>query len=225
METKNSHINRAMLLFFILFLASSIYVVSLLDNIQYKIDNTDENFELVYNELENHRNDISNIYNMIDSLEETSEVVKGEEYHDFYDYNIHKDMRDLYYGRLYISKFDISVGLYRGNDQFITDREDSANIIDKFNGSEILIADHSNQEFSKLFAVKVGTKGYINTRYLERIHVECVNTFNGYNTGTGIVDGDGKPIIGRADYLMYTCRNDSGGVFITLWNVIGTDKE
>lgn len=219
MGAKDSHINKVMLLFFILFLASSIYVVSLLDNIQYKIDNTNENFEFVYSELENHRNDISNIYNMIDGSEETSEVIKGEEYHDFYDYNIHKDMRDLYYGRLYISKFDISVGLYRGNDQFITDREDSANIIDKFNGSEILIADHSNQEFSKLFAVKVGTKGYINTRYLERIHVECVDIFNGYNTGMGIVDKNGNAVVRGADYLMYTC-DSSGGVLITLWNVI-----
>lgn len=223
MERKNSHINKAIILFFILFIASAIYVVSLLDSIQYKIYNTNADFELVYSELENHENDISDIYSKIDNLGGGNTIINGEEYRDFYDYNIHKDMRDIYYGRLYISKYDISVGLYRGSEQYITDRDDSANIIDRFDGCEILIADHSNQEFSKLFNIKVGTKGYINSRYLERIHVECVNTFNGYNIGTGIVDENGKHIIGRADYLMYTCRNDSGGVFITLWNVVAKE--
>ena len=219
-------LNKMAILFFILFLISMIYVVGILDNMQSQIDDMKTNLTSVRQELEGFKNELSDanyddeitdIYNKINELKE---LYEADRYHGFYDYNIQKDMYDIYYGRLYIPDLDISVALYRGNSQYITDRNDSANIIFSYNNSlGTTIADHNNQEFLKLFYADVGTRGYINSRYLERVHIECTDVFNGYNTGRYIVNEDGKIVMGLDDYLIYTC-NYSGGVFISLWNVI-----
>jgi hypothetical protein len=137
----------------------------------------------------------------------------------FIDPNMYEDIRSRYYGRLYIPDLDIDVALYNSYEQYITDREDAANI---FGDGETyyVIADHNNQEFSKLFGVTVGTKGYIKTKFGTCIGIECTSIFNGYNAGYVITDLAGNNVMGLDDYLMYTC-NSYGGVFICLWTDFG----
>lgn len=192
---------------------SSKYMQKDLEHCKNELSNIAQKNEEFY---ANYNSTISNIYSEIDGVKIVCKI-NTLEFHDFFDRNIHKDMVDIYYGRLYADYADISIGLYRGYDTFITDRNDSANIM--FREYGVLIGDHNTQEFKKLFDVKIGSMAYINTRYLERIHLECVGVLNGYNLGTYIADENGVMAEGRADYLMYTC-DGRGGVLITLWDVI-----
>lgn len=135
----------------------------------------------------------------------------------FIDPDVYDDIRHRYYGRLYIPDLDISVALYNSLEQYITDREDAANI---FGDGETyaIIADHSNQEFSKLFGVRLGTKGYIKNKFMQTINIECTSMFHGYNAGYDITDRNGNNVMGLDDYLMYTC-DSHGSVFICLWTI------
>lgn len=123
-----------------------------------------------------------------------------------------------FYGRLYIPDAGIDVALYRGYAQSITDRKDSANIFSLYNYSGEVIADHNNQDFSKLFNVSVGMTGYIQTADGVIINIVCVAVFNGHNTGDTLTNDDGENVIGQAAYTMYTCRNGWQNVIICLWD-------
>lgn len=215
---KNCYIKQIIVLLVILFFTSTVYVVCSIAVTQ-KFDDVKSDYEFICTELIeisniNYDDEFEDIYNKIDELNELYQV----RYHGFYDYNIYEDMSELYYGRLYIPDLDVNVGLYRGTNQYITDREDSANIFSLGKSFGTTIADHNNQEFSKLFNVSVGTKGYINNIHQQRIHLECTDVFEGYNTGSHIVNKSGIIVMGDDDYLMYTC-NYSGGVLITLWTI------
>lgn len=142
-----------------------------------------------------------------------------EQYSNYHD-GIYDDMQDRYYGRLYIPDLNINVALYRGHEPYITDRVDSANIFAFNRDPGFTIADHNYQQFSKLLSVKVGIKGYIQTES-ERIDIECVDVFNGYNTGR-IVDENGVNAMNRADYMMYTCTSHDTyrNVLICLWTIV-----
>ena len=146
-----------------------------------------------------------------------TEPVKPENPKFFIDPDVYDDIRHRYYGRLYIPDLDINVGLYNSYEQYITDREDAANI---FGDGEtyFVIADHSNQEFSKLFGVRLGTKGYIKNKFMQTINIECTSTFHGYNAGYIITDRYGNNVMGLEDYLIYTCSSH-GSVFICLWTI------
>lgn len=122
-----------------------------------------------------------------------------------------------FYGRLYIPDAKIDVALYSGNSQAICDRQDSANIYSLGMIEGKTIADHNNQEFSKLFSVNVGTRGYIQLENGDIINIECTDVFNGHNTGNDLTDDEGNSVIGASDYLMYTCRNGWRNIRICLW--------
>ena len=123
-----------------------------------------------------------------------------------------------YYGRLHIPSVGINVALYKGNSQAITDRTDSANIFSNGSYSGKAIADHNNQEFSKLFGVQVGTQGYIELADGGTINIQCIDVLNGYNFGVDIVDEYCVGVMDRADYTMYTCLDSWENVRICLWN-------
>ena len=125
---------------------------------------------------------------------------------------------DIYYGRFYVPSVNISVGLYRGTAQYITDNFDSANIF-YHDGSEV-IADHNNQEFSKLYGVTVGTTAYIETVSGEIINMQCTEAFNGHSSGHSLYDGEGYYVFGVSDYLTYTCLDSWQNVYICLWEKI-----
>lgn len=120
-----------------------------------------------------------------------------------------------YYGRLVIPDAGISVGLYHGADQAITDREDSANLFSMRVFDGLYIADHNNQEFSKLFNVTVGMRGYIRTADGTVFNIVCTDIFNGHNNGK-IIDEEGNTNF-DAHFLMYTCKGYGTSILICLW--------
>lgn len=122
-----------------------------------------------------------------------------------------------FYGRLYVPDAKIDVALYSGNSQSICDRQDSANIYSLGLIEGKTIADHNNQEFSKLFSVEVGMLGYIQLENGDIINIECTDVFNGHNTGPDLTDEDGNSVMGTSDYLMYTCRNGWQNIRVCLW--------
>lgn len=123
-----------------------------------------------------------------------------------------------FFGRLYITDAMIDVALYTGNAQGICDRQDSANIFALGLDEGKTIADHSNQEFRKLFDVKIGTQGYIELESGDIINIVCTNVFNGHNNGVYITDEEGNNVMDVADFMMYTCRNGWRNVRICLWD-------
>lgn len=120
-------------------------------------------------------------------------------------------------GRLYIPSVGIDVALYYGNDQAAADRTDSASIFQYSVYDGEIIADHSNQDFSKLFGVSVGDTGYIRLSDGGTVNIRCVEVFNGHNTGTELTDNDYNNVMGQYDYLMYTCRNGWRNILICQW--------
>lgn len=210
--------------------------------------NYDDNISDIYNDISDINNKINELYEIIESYKENSNIETEKEEQNINEkdgkdnkddkkedqiiiddekeeYNIdndgiYKDMYDMYYGRLYIPDLNISVALYYGYEQYITDRADSANIFFFGDDDGFTIADHNNQEFSKLLNVKVGVKGYIEHKSFGRINIECIDVFDGYNNGRKIVDENGVNAMDRNDYMMYTCKKDSKKVLICLWEKI-----
>ena len=122
-----------------------------------------------------------------------------------------------FYGRLYIPDVKIDVALYTGFSQNICDRQDSANIFSFAVDEGKTIVDHSDQEFRKLFSVKVGTEGYIKLENGEIINIICTDVFNGQNNRAYITDEEGNNVMNIADYMMYTCRDGWRNVIVSLW--------
>lgn len=134
--------------------------------------------------------------------------------------NLYSEWYDIYYGRLYIPEANISVALYEDDAQFITDRADSANIIFLGDSDDYTIADHKNQEFSKLFEINIGTYGYIILKNGNVVSLKCTDVFNGHNNGVRITDENGVNADNRADYMTYTCMDNWRNVRICLWEII-----
>ena len=134
--------------------------------------------------------------------------------------NSYGEWYDIYYGRLYIPEANISVALYKGDSQIITDRVDSANILILGYSDGYTIADYNNQEFSKLFKVDIGTYGYIELKNGDVVNIKCVDVFDGHNNGVSIVNANGVDAANRTDYMMYTCMDNWRNVHICLWEII-----
>ena len=161
--------------------------------------------------LNENYNRLNHLYNQLNNQPKTDNIENNA------------DMSSLYYGRLYIPDANISVGLYYGGEQYITDREDSASMFAWKMDPGWTIADHNNQEFAKLFDVQVGTTGYILTNTGITIKIKCTEIFNGHNTGRYIVDENGVNAANRTDYMMYTCIDNWRNVRICLWEVYYID--
>ena len=218
----------ALLVLFIL--TSMIYVVGIQNNMQHQIDEIKSRLDSMRDELETHKEidvdyyaEINDIYKKINDLYEMSNTKSEETYDVQYESTkndssykntemslnndeTYEDLYDSYYGRLYIPDLNINVDLYYGHQQYITDRVNSANIFSFGTDYGYTIADHNYQEFSKLFGVQIGTKGYIENEYFGIIDIECVDVFNGYNEGRYIVDENGVSAM--------------NGVFICLWDIV-----
>lgn len=138
---------------------------------------------------------------------------------------IYDDIANEYFGRLYIPELNINVALYYSHERFVTDRIDSANIFMVGLGPGYIIADHNNQEFFKLLQVNIGMTGYIVHRYSFSgiSHIKCIDVFYGHNTGKALIYENGESAMNKAEYTMYTCRQNSYNVLICLWNVTRTE--
>lgn len=124
-------------------------------------------------------------------------------------------------GRLYVPEVGIDVALYRTNKQSMCDRKDAACYFDLYPHDTMLIADHVTQAFGPLLDVAVGMIACIHTHEDEYVYMECVEVFDGYNYGHGILDGNKRNCNGRSDYLMYTCiPGRKKEVRVCLWNTI-----
>lgn len=122
-----------------------------------------------------------------------------------------------YYGRLHIPEIGVNVALYYGASQKITDRKDSANIFSMSVFDGLYVADHNTQAFKKLHKVLPGTKGYIELQDGDIRYIECIDIFDGYNTGKLITNKNGQTNF-QADYLMYTCKKGQN-IVICLWKI------
>jgi hypothetical protein len=194
------------------------------------IDALSKQTEDIYKQIEDIRKQTNSVCDRVIAIEQDWRNVHGqipagadeiaiptEPYAEWY-----ADDNDYpgFYGRLYIPDAGIDVALYCGSKQYITDRADSANLFTWMDYTGRMIADHSNQEFAKLFSVEVGTRGYIRLKDGDIINIECVDVFNGHNTIVAITNEAGVCIQSDADYVMYTCRNGWRNVRIWLWNEI-----
>lgn len=121
-------------------------------------------------------------------------------------------------GRLYIPDVGIDVALYRSNKQGVVDRKDSAAYFDlnRWKG-HMLIADHWTEAFATLKDVTVGMEAYIQFYDGEAHYYECIDVFDGHNTGKYITDWSYKNVVPRAELLMYTCFDGWRNVKVTLW--------
>ena len=122
-----------------------------------------------------------------------------------------------YYGRLHIPEVGVDVALYYGASQKITDRKDSANIFSMSVFDGLYVADHNTQAFKNLHKVLPGTKGYIELQNGDIRYIECIDIFDGYNTGKLITNKNGQTNF-QADYLMYTCKKGQN-IVICLWKI------
>ena len=142
--------------------------------------------------------------------------------------------RDGMEGRLLIPSANINVALFTWIDiaadqgditeqvrQTIVDREDSAALYNDGYGN--IIADHSNQAFSRLSEVAVGDPAYL----LAGDHVislRCDLVTDGTNTGNGITLAEGKPANESEDYTCYTCLENWTHVLIVGFRITDQDS-
>lgn len=132
------------------------------------------------------------------------------------------DDRNYYgfHGRLSIPDVDIDVALYDGVEQSVCDRWDSACIFPIAPYPGEIIADHCNQEFSTLTSVAVGTIGQITLADDTLLTIRCTEVFDGHNTGYSITDAGWNNVLGKYEYLMYTCINGWENVRVCQWEII-----
>lgn len=124
-----------------------------------------------------------------------------------------KTGREYMAGRLLIPAAEIDVALFLWGEgesedvirQNVTDNVDSAMLYS--DGIGVIIADHSNQNFSTLPLVQEGDAAYILTGDFI-LTLRCDLVTDGINTGNGITDTDGYPVSADEDYVCYTCGED-----------------
>lgn len=225
----------------------TVYTIILLNCVQNKINNSFNDVQsIVYGiqgDIANINNNILDMYNQIDDLQNTTASLdtksnissntslpissnthsnisdKREEQGSSDNDGIYDDMYNMYHGRLHIPNLNISVALYYSNKTYVTDRYDSANIFAIKNPYNYVIGDHNNQEFSKLYGVKVGMTGYIELKDGEVVNIRCFRVLNGHNVVSDLTDASYNSITGIADYTLYTCRDNWKNVLICLWDI------
>lgn len=181
------------------------------------LENDAKTLEDRINKLEDENNHLKELIEDIDAL--LSEEIM--ELHPIITTNENEVIGDgSYCGRLYIPSVDIDVGLYHSKNQKVTDDIDSANIFEQGEYFGQVIADHRKQDFLNLPKISVGERAYIKNENNHIINLICIATFTGKNVRSDITDNHGTSIMGRSDYIMYTCLDVDGNVFVSLWSVI-----
>lgn len=123
-------------------------------------------------------------------------------------------------GRLSIPEANIDVALYNSSEQSVCNRWDSACVFSIYPYTGKIIADHCNQEFSTLKKVTVGTLGEITMADGTVVPIRCAEMFDGHNSGAAITDANWKVVLGKYDYLTYTCVNGWQNVRVCQWEII-----
>ena len=127
---------------------------------------------------------------------------------------------DGFCGRLTVSAVGIDVALYNSYAQSVCDRADSACCFAAPGYAGRIIADHSNQDFSVLTQITVGTTAEITDAEGDVTQLRCVQVLNGHNTGSTLTDDAYRNVMGCYDYLTYTCLNGWRNVRICQWEIV-----
>lgn len=133
--------------------------------------------------------------------------------------------RNRMIGRLVIPSVGVDVALFNSYTQGIVDRQDSAGTY-RYNGGQMVIADHKNQGFSAMKAsVPNETIAYINDGETIEVYI-CVDNNIGSNKATGIpydlLDCNGNSIYlqNAGGICMYTCNDHWSNITYTYWQPI-----
>lgn len=144
------------------------------------------------------------------------------EYQQFYDESVVSEIntRDLMLGRFSIPDTNINVACFNSRDQKVVDNQDSAAMFGQ--GDMIVIADHTNQGFSKICDCSVGTKAYFNEGYRLKEYI-CTASFIGHNTGDALTDKNYTSIMynsNKGGITCYTCLNNWQNVWIVYFQPV-----
>lgn len=129
-------------------------------------------------------------------------------------------------GRLYIPEDQIDVAVFdtremdAGDRQRTVDREDSAAMF--YLGEQCVIGDHNLQGFQNIRQSEEGkTIAYFQKGNETEIY-RCIETGKGVNTGSAILDRNGKSVKERNDesILLYTCNENWQNISYTVWEQI-----
>ena len=128
-------------------------------------------------------------------------------------------------GRLIIPFLGVDVALFNRYTQGVVDRQDSAGTY-RYNGGQMVIADHKNQGFSATKAsVPNETIAFINDGQTIKPYI-CVENNVGSNKSNGIpydlLDCNGESIYlqNEGGLCMYTCNHHWSSITYTYWQPI-----
>lgn len=128
-------------------------------------------------------------------------------------------------GRLIIPFVGVDVALFNRYTQGVVDRQDSAGTY-RYNGGQMVIADHKNQGFSAMKAsVPNETIAFINDGQTIKPYI-CVENNVGSNKSNGIpydlLDCNGESIYlqNEGGLCMYTCNHHWSSITYTYWQPI-----
>lgn len=126
-----------------------------------------------------------------------------------------------YYGRLSIPSVGIDVLLYKSNEQYVVDRQDSAAIFKlSYRPKVWIIADHNTQAFASMTDIVVGDEAQIDLKDGDTVYLECAEVYDGHNTGHGLTDEHGVNCVGKYPYVSYTCIGYWRNIRICQWNIV-----
>lgn len=121
------------------------------------------------------------------------------------------------YGRFVVASANIDVALYSSAAQAVCDAVDSACY---YNHNGMVIADHNYQAFKTLTSVQVGDIATITRVDGTVVTLQCVEAFDGHNTSTGLTDWNEVSVLGKHDYLSYTCLDSCYNIRICQWDTV-----
>lgn len=130
--------------------------------------------------------------------------------------NSQKIEADRTIGNLSVASVGIKIDLYSGFSQTIIDDE---NVAAAFSFDNVTtIADHDSQSFKNLQKIKTNDSAEV-TIFNDTTVYKCIGGYRGINTKQNLlIEGKSaaayKP---HTDLIMYTCLDENGAVWITLW--------
>lgn len=129
-------------------------------------------------------------------------------------------------GRLIIPDVGVDVALFNRYTQSTVDNKDSAGTY-RYNGGQMVIADHKNQGFSAMKnSVPEQTIAYINDGETIKTYI-CVDNNVGSNKSNGIpydlldCNGDSIYLQNTGGMCMYTCNDHWSSITYTYWQPFG----
>lgn len=140
--------------------------------------------------------------------------------------SIEMESRHGMIGRLIIPDVGVDVALFNRYTQSTVDNKDSAGTY-RYNGGQMVIADHKNQGFSAMKnSVPEQTIAYINDGKSIKTYI-CVDNNVGSNKSNGIpydlldCNGDSIYLQNAGGMRMYTCNEHWSNITYTYWQPLG----